>query len=147
MLISPDATIAPAWLVLPMAGLAVVATLVHLSMLNDPEASAGVPLSRRRIRNATGAVTLITIMVLAYAFGVVTLSEPRAFAMAWSASMGLLGLVVLLACCDAMNSLRLHRRDVRRLRSARRASLEDLAVKLRRASDPLPSTDRGDHAE
>lgn len=130
-------TIAPAWVVLPMACVALLAVLVHLAMLHSAEVAASMPLSRHRLRTAGGVVTLIAIPVLAYSFGVVTPADPRAFTMAWSASMGLLGMIVLIAGVDALNSVRVHRRELRLLRAGRREAMAqlDAIVRQHRAGD------------
>jgi len=99
---------------------------VHLAMLHTSEVAGSMPLSRHRLRTAGGVVTLISIPLLAYSFGVVTPADPRAFTMAWSASMGLLGLIVMIAGLDALNSMRVHRHELRRLRSKRRNAMAEL---------------------
>ncbi len=123
--------IAPAWVVLPIAVVALLASLVHLSMLHDPEVISEMPLSRRRLRTAGGVLTLITIPLLAYSFGIVTPADPRAFTMAWSASMGLLGMIVLVAALDALNSVVVHRRDLARHREQRRQTMQELAASMK----------------
>lgn len=138
-----SSTIAPAWLVLPMAGVSLLAVLVHLSMLHSAEVAGSMPLSRHRLRTAGGVVTLMTIPVLAYSFGVVTPADPRAFTMAWSASMGLLGMLVVIAGLDALNSMRVHRRELRRLRAKRRDAMAelDMMVLAHRRSDAGSASD------
>lgn len=123
--------VAPPWLVLPMAVVSVLLVLVHLSLLHDPAVRDSMPISRQRLRTAGGVITLFTIVVLAYSFGIVTPADPRAFAMAWLASIGLLGMVVMVATLDAANSLRLHLRECVRQRRHRRDELERLRLTVR----------------
>ncbi len=119
--------IAPAWAVLPLAFIATLVTAAHLISLHTADARRDMPASRRRIRSANGVATLIAIPVLASAFGVVTQDEPRGFTLVWSAGAGLLGIVILLAAVDLVNTARLSARTrAMRLRDirARRVTLE-----------------------
>lgn len=136
-----DSPIAPWWLVLPMAALSVVIVLIHLSALADRAHNEHVPLSRRRLRTAGGVVTLITIPVLAYSFGITTPADARDFALSWAASVGLLGMIVIIASLDALNSIRLHHRTANRHARKRDELLAELRAALRNAQSDreLPS--------
>lgn len=131
--------IAPAWAVLPIALIAAGVTAWHVGALQGADARAAMPASRRRIRTANGVVSMVAIPVLAWAFGVVSPEAPRSFTLAWSASAGLLGIIVLLAATDVLNTARLARRTLRRqlveLRRERGALEAQLHASLRRPPD------------
>ncbi|HZW08352.1 MAG TPA: hypothetical protein VFF69_00475 [Phycisphaerales bacterium] len=105
----------PPAVVLPLACLAVLVIAAHLAALGGATA---MPLSRRRIRTASGVVMLITSAVLAYSFAYAPVSDPRRFTMAWSASVMLLAVVLGLGGLDAINNVRLARLQGGRLRRA-----------------------------
>ena len=107
--------LAPAWVVLPLAGIALVATAAHILALREAPRGA-LPESRRRIRIATGWVILVTIPLTAYAFGIAQPAKTGTYLMVWMAVMALLGAILLLAMLDAINTVRLHRLATRRLR-------------------------------
>lgn len=105
----------PPVVVLPLACVAVLVIAAHLTaMTGDRE----MPLSRRRIRTASGVVMLITSVVLAYAFAYAPVSDPRRFTVAWSVAVMLLATVLGLGGLDAINNVRLARRRARRVRRA-----------------------------
>ena len=103
--------ILPITLVAPLALLTFIAVAGHVWLLRDAE----MPESRRRIRSANGMLMLMTIPVATYAMGVATTAFPRAFVLSWLTVVGLLGLVVLMACLDILNNLRLRHAERRRL--------------------------------
>lgn len=122
--------LAPWWIVVPLAAVALLATASHIIVLR--EAPAGVlPESRRRIRVATSWVIMVAIPLTAYAFGIASPSKPGIFSIVWLAVVGLLGAIVLLATLDAFNTMRLHRDEARRLR-------RDLGEALRGGDDERP---------
>jgi len=126
--------IAPTWLVLPMALVTMVLIAGHLQAVRI----ADMPESRRRIRSAADVVMLVLSALLAYAFGIATPAHPRLFTLAWSACIGLLVVVLLLAFMDSANNLRLHRREMRALRDQSRVSrrkLTELAAEMREGED------------
>lgn len=103
----------PAWLASALGAVAVLAIGLHL--LSLPRAA--MPPSRRRIRISNGLIMALAVPVVVYAAGMTSPQEPRAFTIAWSSVAALMGLIVLLACLDVANSMRLHalhRRDQRR---------------------------------
>lgn len=105
--------ILPGAVVLPVAALAVLVVAAHLSALRS---DAGVPISRRRLRTASGAAMLVTTVVLSYAFTAVRPDDPVRFTIAWTGAIMLLVVVLALAGLDAINNVRLariHRRRVR----------------------------------
>ncbi len=110
--------LAPAWLILPMA---VVTLLVLAGHMHAMHTATGLPTSRRRIRSINAGLMLVTIPVLAYAFGIATPARTHAFALAWSASALLLGLIVMVALADVVNTWRLHAGERERLKLQMRA--------------------------
>ncbi len=116
MLTLGTGSLAPGWLVLPLAGVALLATAAHIVALREAPAGA-LPESRRRIRIATGWVIMVTIPLTAYAFGIATPSDAGVYLTVWMAVVALLGAILMLALLDAVNTMRLHRAAVRRLRA------------------------------
>lgn len=106
--------IAPTWFVLPLAMVALLVVAAHLIVLRE-HAIGKMPESRRQIRMITGWVMMFTIPVLAYGFGIVSPTKEHEFLTAWTAIVGLLGAIVLMACVDALNSIRLARVESREL--------------------------------
>jgi hypothetical protein len=106
--------LAPAWLVLPLAAVALLATAAHIIVLREAPAGA-IPESRRRVRIATGWVIMVAIPLTAYGFGIADPDRPGVFMMVWTAVIGLIGAILLLAMLDAANTVRLHRAERRRL--------------------------------
>jgi hypothetical protein len=98
-----------------MAGVALLATAAHLIALKEAPKGA-LPESRRRIRTATGWVIMFAIPLSAYAFGIATPGRAGTFVLVWTAVVGLVGVILMLAMVDAINTMRLHRRASRRLR-------------------------------
>lgn len=109
-------SIAPWWVVLPLAVIAMLATAAHIIVLREAPRGA-LPESRRRIRIATGWVIMIAVPLIAYAFGIASPSQPGVFAIVWMAVVGLLFAIVLLGLLDAFNTLRVHRYEARQLRN------------------------------
>lgn len=108
--------LAPLWLVAPMALLAMLAVASHVLLLW----SSTMHPSRRRIRLFNGLIMLVAIPIATYAFGIVTPAHAGLFQFAWLLTAGLLLIILLLAILDALNSLRLHALETRRiLRKAR----------------------------
>lgn len=140
----PTHPLAPAWLVLPMA----VATLLVLAAhVHAMHAATGIPRSRRRVRSINAGLMLVTVPVLAYAFGIATPARTQAFALAWSASALLLALIVLVALADVINTWRIHAEE-RRLLSAQMRGLRAAAarqVEQRRKGGP--SSDPPSHSD
>lgn len=119
--------LAPWWIVVPLAAVALLATASHIIVLREAPAGA-LPESRRRIRIATSWVIMVAIPLTAYAFGIASPAKPGIYSMVWLAVVGLLGAIVLLAMLDAFNTVRLHRDETRRLR-------QDLGKPLRGTDD------------
>ncbi|USN99014.1 MAG: hypothetical protein H6810_12835 [Phycisphaeraceae bacterium] len=111
-------TILPIWFVGPLGLLSMLVVAGHLVAMRD--ARERIPESRYRIRSVNGGIMLVTVPMLAGAFGVVSPEEPRAFALIWFACIGLLAIVTLLAVFDALNNVRLGVIERRRLRDEQR---------------------------
>jgi len=114
--------IAPSWFVLPLAMVALLIVAAHLIVLRE-HAIGKMPESRRQIRMVTGWVMMFTIPLIAYGFGIVSPTNEQDFLTAWLAIVGLLGAIVLMACVDALNSIRLARVQSREIHQELRALL------------------------
>jgi len=106
--------LAPSWIVLPLAMSALLVVAAHLTVLRE-HARGRMPESRRQIRMITGWVSMFTIPLLAYGFGIVSPTQENEFLTAWLAIIGLLAAIVLMACVDALNSIRLARLQTKEL--------------------------------
>lgn len=116
--------LAPWWIVVPLAVVAILATAAHIIALREAPPGA-LPESRRRIRIATGWVIMGAIPLTAYAFGIADPGKPGVYTIVWMSVIGLLGAIVLLAMLDGFNTVRLHRDEARRLRRDMRRALRD----------------------
>lgn len=115
-------SVAPSWFVLPLAMIALLVVAAHLLVLRE-HAIGKMPESRRQIRMMTGWVMMFTIPLTAYGFGIVTPAKQEEFVLAWTCIVGLLGGIVLLACVDAINSIRLAHHQTKALRAEFRETL------------------------
>ena len=114
--VAMDRPIAPPWLALTLGMVTLVVVAGHLIALRTAE----MPESRRRIRTVSGVVILMATPLVAYAFGIVTPAEAKLFTLAWSAVMGLLGLILILAALDIVNNGRIYRQQHRAMRAQMR---------------------------
>ena len=121
--------LAPAWLVLPMAVVTLLVLAAHMHAMHAP--TTPVPRARRTIRSINAGLMLVTVPVLAYAFGIATPAKAHAFALAWSGAIVMLCLVILVALADVFNTWRMHaseraqlRDQIRGLRTALHRELE-----------------------
>src|SRR5215510_3061619 len=120
--VSTGGPLAPAWLVAPLAVLALLVIAGHVLALDKAE----MPASRRRIRKVNGFLMMFTTPLAAYAFAVVSPSRARLFVMVWMIVAGLVTLVLLLALLDMANTWRMtwaEKRELRRQVDAARAAL------------------------
>jgi len=119
----PHAPIAPSWLVLPLAMIALLVIAAHITVLREhaqgprEDGQHKMPESRRQIRMVTGWIMMFTVPLLAYAFGIVSPANTESFLASWTAAVALLGLIILMATIDALNNIRLARKQTRQLRS------------------------------
>lgn len=128
--------IAPAWLVLPIAAVALILQAGYLLVLRDATPEQ-MPASRKRIRTATGWLSMFAIPLSAYGFGIASPSDAGTFTIIWMLVIGLVSAIVMLAMLDAMNTMRLHRNDGDQIH-------KELREKLRRDLDAMrEQRDRG----
>lgn len=114
--------IAPTWIVLPLAMIALILQAGYLLALRELPPGQ-IPASRKRIRTATGWLSMIAIPLTAYGFGIATPADPTTFAIVWMVVIGLIAAILMLALLDALNTMRLHRKAKHRLHSEYRAAL------------------------
>ncbi len=127
--------IAPIWLVVPLALIALLVQAGYLIALKELPSSY-MPASRRRIRVATGWMSMFAIPLSAYGFGFVTTDDPGLFAVVWMVVIGLITGILMLAGLDAINTMRLHRKSQAGLESEYRQ-----AIRLSRSDDGDPQDD------
>jgi len=121
------ASLLPAWLVVPIAGAAILVLAAHVLAIQQTP----MPTRRRRLRTASGLLMMLVASLLAYALGVApTVSNPttnpdaaRNFLFIWSAIMSLLAIVIGLAALDVAHTARLALLSRRRLRDEMRSGL------------------------
>ncbi|MCA9275368.1 MAG: hypothetical protein KDA29_05035 [Phycisphaerales bacterium] len=101
--------IAPAWFVLPLAGVALILQAGYLIAIKEASPQQ-MPPSRKRIRTATGWMSMFAIPLSAYGFGLARPSEPGTFTIVWMLVIGLISGIVMLAVLDAVNTMRLSRK-------------------------------------
>jgi hypothetical protein len=104
--------LAPVWLVVPLAVLALLVIAAHVLALDKTE----MPASRRRIRKVNGLLMMFTVPLVAYAFGVASPSQARLFVMVWMIVAGLVFLVLMLAMLDIVNTWRVTWNERRQLK-------------------------------
>jgi hypothetical protein len=121
------ASLLPAWLVVPIAGAAILVLAAHVLALQQTP----MPPRRRRIRTANGLLMMLISSLLAYALGVApTVGNPttnpdaaRTFLFVWSAIMSLLAVVIGLAALDVAHTAKLALGARSRLRKELRSEL------------------------
>ena len=121
--------IAPAWLVLPIAGVALILQAGYLMALREASPQQ-MPASRKRIRTATGWLSMFAIPLAAYGFGLARPSDAGTFTIVWMLVIGLIAAIVMLAVLDAVNTMRLHRGEGDQLH-------KDLREKLKQDLDAM----------
>jgi hypothetical protein len=104
--------VVPWWLAMPVAAALLVVLARYLIVI----AGADMEARRKRIRLANTFLMMLVTPLVAYGFGVVTPSRPRAYFFTWTLIVSLLLMIILLALLDMANSVRLHRTQVRELR-------------------------------
>lgn len=121
--------ISPAWLVLPIAAVALILQAGYLIAIKDATPEQ-MPPSRKRIRIASGWLSMFAIPLSAYGFGLASPSSAGTFTIIWMLVIGLIGAIVFLAVLDAMNTMRLHRSEGDQVH-------KELREKLRRDLDEM----------
>jgi peptidoglycan/LPS O-acetylase OafA/YrhL len=97
------------WIVFPVAAAAMAIIGVHAEALRR----ADMPPSRRRILRFNAWVMLLSVPLIAFGFGAAGpngIGGGSGFIVVWSAVFMLVGVVLMLACVDMLNTLRLARR-------------------------------------
>ena len=129
--------IAPAWIVLPIAGVALILQAGYLIAIKDASPEL-MPPSRKRIRVATGWLSMFAIPLSAYGFGLARPSDAGTFTIVWMLVIGLIGAIVLLAVLDAINTMRLHRSEDdhvhKELREKLRRDLDEMREQRKRGN-------------
>jgi hypothetical protein len=118
------------WIILPLALACMLIVSAHVTITQTSEA----PPSRKRVRMANGWVMLLTLPLLAAGVSLIAPErDPRLFVLTWTTVVFLVGLSVALAVIDAINTLRLVRRE-------RRRHVDELLERRRaeRTGDPAP---------
>ena len=102
------AAILPAALTIPLAAITMLLIAAHLIAMH--KAADRIPPSRLRVRTANGIAMLLLCPLLVAGFSLTDHDDPQtqqAFLLSWLASMGLLGLILLLTAIDMLNNARL----------------------------------------
>ncbi|MFG0305121.1 MAG: hypothetical protein ACF8Q5_02765 [Phycisphaerales bacterium JB040] len=114
--------IAPLWLVVPLAGIAMVTIAGYIIALREAPDDRMPPL-RRRIRTATAWLSLTVVPLTAHGFAIATTNELRVFLLVWLLATFLLALILILALIDLWilaverrRLLKAQRDEVRRVR-------------------------------
>lgn len=111
----------PAAVSLPLGGM--VALLIAMHLLS-PGLSAAPP-SRRRIRQANGAVMLLALPLLVAGVSLINPREaPGPWVITWLAVMALVMIMLGLALMDALNTIRLARRAAAELVASLHGKIE-----------------------
>lgn len=149
MMLTIARTMLPDWVTLSCTGTAIVVILLHMRSLEmEP-----MPASRRRIRLANGMVLLALAALMGYALGVVGMlpdgggsaAHIRAFVLVWMAIIGLLPILLGLACLDVLNTIRLNRLAARSLRRRMREGLaSDVEIRIRARLGTLAGSGTGE---
>lgn len=98
----PTGTLAPTWVVIPLAFVTLLVVGSHVLATSR----AAIPASRRRIRVANGVIMLATIPLATHGLAFAPLDRPSSLLL-WTLIAGLVTIVLLLACLDIVNSMRL----------------------------------------
>lgn len=104
--LSHDA-LAPYWVVVPVAVLAMLVVGGHVLLIDRSDQ----PAARKRIRTVNGLLMMFTVPVIAAGFGFVPPAEARLFLMTWMLGVCLILLVLVLALMDIAASMLIHRRE------------------------------------
>lgn len=120
---------------------AMLIVAAHLRAMRS--AGRAMPASRRRIRSVNGGIMLALCPLLVAAFSFTSRAQPGVFLRVWTGVIGLLGIVVMLAGLDMLNSARLARDAVREaraefLRELGRARKEAAASRTAGSPEPGP---------
>lgn len=109
--------LAPAWVAVPMGIVTLFVIMAHAAALRE----APMPESRRRIRTANAVLMMCAVPLVTYALAIVPPANARPFVIAWTSVVCFLGIILMLALLDVLNTLRIRRREVARLRAEAKA--------------------------
>lgn len=115
--------IAPTWFVLPLAMIALVLQAGYLIAIKELGPDR-MPPSRKRIRVATGWLIMFAIPLSAYGFGIAHPGDAGTFMIVWMLVIGLVSVIVMLAVLDAVNTMRLHRKEGQQIHKDLRENLK-----------------------
>ncbi len=107
-----EGALAPAWVVVPVAALALLVVAAHVLLIDR----AAMPAARKRIRSVNGLLMMFAIPLTTAAFCVVSPEQSRLFVMLWMLVVGLIVMILLVAIVDVANTYRMHRAERRELR-------------------------------
>jgi hypothetical protein len=141
---SPHLPLLPAWIAALLTVILCGVVWWHTGSLFR----ATMPESRRRIRVANAAVTLLLAPVLGLSFGAVHPGLPEIWVVSWSFAISLLALTILLAMLDTANNVRLslsERQDLKAELAATRAAMRIAATHAAPHRLGSASPDRGQH--
>lgn len=117
----------PAWLALSVGAVTLLVIAGHVLAVN----LSAMPARRRRIRLTAGILMMLVTPLLAYGLGIATPSRPRMYVLVWVLVAALLFMIILLALLDVMNTLRMHREQLRALRERIALARADAAERTR----------------
>ncbi len=126
--------IAPTGFVLPLAMIALVLQAGYLIAIRELGPDR-MPASRRRIRIASGWLSMFTIPLSAYGFGIAQPNDAGTFTIVWMVVIGLIAAIVMLAVLDAINTMRLHRHEGRKMHQELRENLQQDIKAIREQRD------------
>ncbi|MCA9283303.1 MAG: hypothetical protein KDA30_14830 [Phycisphaerales bacterium] len=136
----------PPGLAIPIAIVGMIIVAAHAQALAK---TPGVPESRRRVRLANAVLMLLTIPLLTAGFSLISSTQqPRLWVMVWLISFLLVGMILLLAVIDTLNTIRLgraRRRELRETLSEYRADIIELARANKAAQSTQSTPEQGDH--
>lgn len=111
------------WIVIPITVVCLLMLAGHVIYLGHAEEYR----SRRRIRQANGTLSMLTIATMCAGLCLFSPETmPREWALSWLAVMMLVTMHVLLAMGDALNTARLRRHAIRQFREASKRFREEL---------------------
>ena len=108
---------------LPLALIALVLQAGYLIAIKELGPDR-MPPSRKRIRVATGWISMFTIPLSAYGFGIASPSNAGIFTVVWLMVIGLISAIIFLAVLDSINTMRLHRKEGDQLHRELRNNLQ-----------------------
>lgn len=100
----------PLWIVAPPTVFVMLFLAGHVMAIQQ----ADIDPRRKRIRSVNGVLMMLTAALLAHALGVINPGDTRTFLLAWIIIVALLGLIILLAFVDTLNSYVVYRRAMSR---------------------------------